>query len=819
MNVLNNKITQLIFVFLAYFYAASTLSASSTVGNLLAFDDDTHQQYHWSVNNSSIHQTANIYSSGNAYEYKGTYALLKDSIDNERWINYIADMDIRSTDNDFIGVMFRYIDENNYYRFNWNAQSSKRQLIKVKDGAASLLAEDLVAYELDKTYALKIDADGASIEVYIDNINVLSANDNSFSHGAMALYCSGNTGCHYENIAVKDVTTDALLSTPKNMNALQVIDEGITSGPSNWLSKSENPWAIDSSRSYSGDYSLRSGGTNQNEKSTLSTIVNTNGDAISFFISVSSQSCCDYLIFYIDDIEMGRWSGEVDFTYVEFALEAGKHRFEWRYETDGNVSEGVNAAWLDNIHLPGDADSDNDGIADALEYTYFDHLNSDLSFDHDSDGLTTEQELLIGTNPQAIDSDHDGLPDNWEVHHETDPIAITYITANAGEDFITFGTLNTQLIGSGLARTAASIVSFQWTQISGEAINIIQANQAKANFFAPNVSTEKVILFLLTVTDSSGHKATNTVAVTVKPFSEYNFAPTLVGSQEVLVAGNEQVSITIAATDKDNDPLTYTWVQTSGESVTVASTNTNTLAFTAPNETSNKVYSFKLSVTDNNHTVERTVVVAVKAPEIIAGTYYYHNDHLGTPQMMTDTSATVVWQANYTPFGEADIIVEAVTNNIRFPGQYYDQESDLHYNYFRDYDPELGRYIQSDPIGLAGGINTYGYVGGNPINLTDPFGLVAKGNHKLDLAQVEQIKQRLKDSTLDKKTRNELKQKLKRHEKATGERHSRGSQSKKSKVPGFVPFILWNLHQKQCRMGLVSGNIGCSPENIPKICA
>jgi len=103
--------------------------------------------------------------------------------------------------------------------------------------------------------------------------------------------------------------------------------------------------------------------------------------------------------------------------------------------------------------------------------------------------------------------------------------------------------------------------------------------------------------------------------------------------------------------------------------------------------------------------------------------YYYHNSHLGTPEIMTDANQTIVWQASYTPFGKATVSVNAVENNIRFPGQYFDSETNLHYNYFRDYDPEIGRYIQSDPIGLAGGINTYGYVGGNPVNAIDPLGL------------------------------------------------------------------------------------------------
>ncbi|MBW1741158.1 MAG: RHS domain-containing protein [Deltaproteobacteria bacterium] len=80
--------------------------------------------------------------------------------------------------------------------------------------------------------------------------------------------------------------------------------------------------------------------------------------------------------------------------------------------------------------------------------------------------------------------------------------------------------------------------------------------------------------------------------------------------------------------------------------------------------------------------------------------YYYHLDHLGTPQVMTDEDGEVVWKADYRPFGEADVTVNTVENNFRFPGQYYDQETGLHYNYFRDYHPGIGRYIEPDPLSL-----------------------------------------------------------------------------------------------------------------------
>jgi len=109
--------------------------------------------------------------------------------------------------------------------------------------------------------------------------------------------------------------------------------------------------------------------------------------------------------------------------------------------------------------------------------------------------------------------------------------------------------------------------------------------------------------------------------------------------------------------------------------------------------------------------------------------YWYHNDHQGTPQKMTDTAGTVVWSAKYDSFGRATIDTETITNNLRFPGQYYDAETGLHYNWNRYYDPETGRYMRVDPVGE--GLNLYLYVQNNPLKYIDPEGLVAKDAAKV----------------------------------------------------------------------------------------
>ena len=103
--------------------------------------------------------------------------------------------------------------------------------------------------------------------------------------------------------------------------------------------------------------------------------------------------------------------------------------------------------------------------------------------------------------------------------------------------------------------------------------------------------------------------------------------------------------------------------------------------------------------------------------------YYYLNDHLGTAQLLVDATGIVIWQGDAQPFGQVTEVINQIDHRFRFPGQMLDPESGLHYNWNRFYDPETGRYISADPIGLAGGINLYAYVEGNPINAIDIYGL------------------------------------------------------------------------------------------------
>jgi len=217
-------------------------------------------------------------------------------------------------------------------------------------------------------------------------------------------------------------------------------------------------------------------------------------------------------------------------------------------------------------------------------------------------------------------------------------------------------------------------------------------------------------------TDAAGNTGTATQLVTVTDTTPPVIAP----------------PADVTATSPDNQPVAVNIGQATATDI-FAVTISNDAPATFPVGTTTVTWT----ATDaNGNSATATQLVTVSAPVATEAVYWHHNDHLGTPQAMTDVNGTVVWTMSQTPFGIATVNEDPdgdgirVTNNFRFPGQYFDAETGLNYNYQRTYDPALGRYTQHDPIGLNGGMNPFGYVGGNPVNATDPSGLkVLVGQH------------------------------------------------------------------------------------------
>jgi RHS repeat-associated protein len=108
-----------------------------------------------------------------------------------------------------------------------------------------------------------------------------------------------------------------------------------------------------------------------------------------------------------------------------------------------------------------------------------------------------------------------------------------------------------------------------------------------------------------------------------------------------------------------------------------------------------------------------------------ANLYMVHTDHLGRPTRMTDATKSTVWQASYNPWGEATSFSGSIALNLRFPGQYFQIETGLAYNWHRHYDATIGRYTQPDPLRFVDGPSVYSYAKNSSLILTDAKGLVA----------------------------------------------------------------------------------------------
>ncbi len=154
----------------------------------------------WSAATGVMVQSSNVHTGPlDTLPKLGTFAYWQAG---SAWTDYTASAKIKSNDNDGIGIMFRYQDENNYYRFTWDMQRSTRNLVKCENGQFTLLAEDSVPYVTGQEYQVKIAAQGSTLKLSIDGSQIFSVNDNTFSYGTIALYSWGNAGAYFDDILV-----------------------------------------------------------------------------------------------------------------------------------------------------------------------------------------------------------------------------------------------------------------------------------------------------------------------------------------------------------------------------------------------------------------------------------------------------------------------------------------------------------------------------------------------------------------------------------------------------------------------------------------
>jgi len=302
------------------------------------------------------------------------------------------------------------------------------------------------------------------------------------------------------------------------------------------------------------------------------------------------------------------------------------------------------------------------------------------------------------------------MPDDWEIAHGLDPL-ISNATLDSDNDGVSnyqeyldatlplddTSCTNTQCLpvivdfsASQTVIDAGDSLQLSWTTVNAVTVTLMPLNSVVANTGNQSVSPQQTTTYQLIASASSGSRVAVQTVQVIQILSEQRY--NAMGQRTVKTTATESRlfiygpnGVLLAELDEQGTPIReHVYMQ--NQPLAQVHYDENTGADT---------------------------------------TYFVHNDHLGTPQLLTDGAQQVVWAGDYAPFGATYLTTEVVDNPIRFPGQFEEDETGFHYNWNRYYDPEIGRYITSDPIGLRGGVNTYGYAFQNPTKYIDQDGRLA----------------------------------------------------------------------------------------------
>ena len=193
----------------------------------------------WSASSGTLVQSSNINNgTSSGLPLVGTHLRYDQGFG---WTDYQVALTLRSDDDDALGVLVRYQDSDNYYRFSWDKQRNYRRLVKVHNGVYTLLASDTVPYVEGQTYQVEMQVEGSQLTVRIDGATIFAVTDSSVTAGTVALYTWANNGARFDNVQVTPVTGAPSLDedfADGNFVGWTVVDQGTTSAPSAWSASS-----------------------------------------------------------------------------------------------------------------------------------------------------------------------------------------------------------------------------------------------------------------------------------------------------------------------------------------------------------------------------------------------------------------------------------------------------------------------------------------------------------------------------------------------------------------------------------------------------
>jgi hypothetical protein len=206
---------------------------TAKVSGWTIIDEASNGPSNWTAVDGYLKQTSSIGDSSDGGF--GTFALYTQG----NWTNYRATLHMKSMDDDTIGVLFRYKDNNNYYRFSWDDQEQFRRLEKRVNGTFTTLASDTALYTVGHDYQVTIVANGNQLQVLVDGQLAFSVTDSMQPKGTIALYSRWNNGAIFDNILLENLQNNAVLLwddfNDGNFTGWTIIDDaGTTSGPSDW---------------------------------------------------------------------------------------------------------------------------------------------------------------------------------------------------------------------------------------------------------------------------------------------------------------------------------------------------------------------------------------------------------------------------------------------------------------------------------------------------------------------------------------------------------------------------------------------------------